>query len=245
MKEQVQQVLIDCVIDGNVVRITGQQLDRKVYDGVKKALEGIGGQWKGGKVGGFVFPADPTELVAQLKGGERRNLKKEYQFFPTPDALADRLVALAQISDGMDILEPSAGDGAIVRAIHRVFPQFLVDVCEINPTQWEVLAKMKNVIPVAQDFLTIGEWKWDRIVANPPFSKNQDIDHVLSMWDRLRRGGRIVSVVSTHWETSTNKKETAFREWLKKVDARKIDIPAGTFKESGTNIATKILIIDK
>ncbi len=249
MQEQVQQVLSDCVIDGNVVKITGQQLDRKIYEGVKKALEGIGGQWKGGKVSGFVFPADPTDLVDQLKGGERRNLKKEYQFFPTPDALADKLVALAQIGEGMEILEPSAGDGSIVRAIHRELPHAWVNFCEINPIQYESLAKMKGASPVAMDFLTVEggteDDKWDRIVANPPFSKNQDIDHVLSMWECLRNGGRIVTVTSTHWETSTNKKETAFREWLKKVGARGIEVPYGTFKESGTNIATKILVIDK
>ena len=48
MQEQVQQVLSDCVIDGNVVKITGQQLDRKIYEGVKKALEGIAMEgWEG------------------------------------------------------------------------------------------------------------------------------------------------------------------------------------------------------
>lgn len=39
--------------------------------------------------------------------------------------------------------------------------------------------------------------------------------------------------------------EHDIREWLNKVNAVIEDIPAGEFKESGTNIATCLIIIDK
>jgi hypothetical protein len=57
----------------------------------------IGGKWKGGKVFGFVFATDPTELLDQIANGEKRNLKKEFQFFATPEKLADELVYLADL----------------------------------------------------------------------------------------------------------------------------------------------------
>jgi hypothetical protein len=82
-------------------------------------------------------------------------------------------------------------------------------------------------------------------VANPPFSKNQDIDHVMKMYDLLKKGGRLVSIMSSHWKTSKNKKETEFREFIKKTKATVKDVEAGAFKQSGTNVATVIVVIDK
>jgi hypothetical protein len=65
------------------------------------------------------------------------------------------------------------------------------------------------------------------------------------MYDCLKDGGRLVTIASRHWETSNNKKETEFRNWLKKVRAKIQKVPSGTFKESGTMIESQILIIDK
>ena len=42
-----EQVLQDCTIEGNVVKLPNIQLDRKDYQEVAKALELIGGKWKG------------------------------------------------------------------------------------------------------------------------------------------------------------------------------------------------------
>ena len=87
--------------------------------------------------------------------------------------------------------------------------------------------------------------RFDRIIANPPFSKNQDIDHVKKMYKLLRKGGRLVSVMSNHWNVSSNKKETEFKEWLDKVESEVYDIPSGTFKKSGTLVGGKIVVINK
>ena len=50
-----EQVLQDCKVEGNVVKLPNIQLDRKNYQEVAKALELIGGKWKGGKIRGFFF----------------------------------------------------------------------------------------------------------------------------------------------------------------------------------------------
>lgn len=41
-----EQVLQNCTIEGNVVKLPSEQLDRKLYQEVAKALELIGGKWK-------------------------------------------------------------------------------------------------------------------------------------------------------------------------------------------------------
>jgi protein-L-isoaspartate O-methyltransferase len=241
-----EEVLKRCKVDGTIVRLPAEQLDRKLYLEVAKSLELIGGKWKGGKVAGFVFPSDPTELLEQIAGGEKRNLKKEFQFFATPPELADRLVALAQVENDHVILEPSAGQGAIVSAIHRMLPAKNVYYCELMPVNNTFMQRMQNVTFICEDFFALSQnaKPYDRIIANPPFAKNQDIDHILKMYEVLTPGGRLVSVASNHWRFSKNKKERAFRDWVYDMGLVE-EIDAGVFSESGTNIAACIIIINK
>jgi 16S rRNA G1207 methylase RsmC len=86
---------------------------------------------------------------------------------------------------------------------------------------------------------------WDRIIANPPFSKNQDIAHIRKMYNSLKSGGKMVSISSKHWRISSGKKEKEFEKWLKEVKAIVKEIPPGEFKESGTMVETLIIMITK
>lgn len=239
------RALNDCTVEGNVVKLGPAQLDRKIYVEVKSALDGIGGSWKSGKVGGFVFPHDPAELLSDLQGGTKRNLQKEFQFFETPPHLAKRLVEMAEInSPDLEVLEPSAGNGAIVKAILAHEPGLCVHGFELSPYNRPELDKIEDFIFLGEDFLNNSLdplIQFDRIVANPPFNNNQDIAHIYQMYQRLRRGGVLVSIASRHWLTSTNKREVNFRTWLNAYGGDVTDIAAGEFKESGTNIATCII----
>ena len=80
-----EEVLQNCTVDGNVVKLPNVKLDRKLYLEVSKSLELIGGKWKGGKIFGFIFPSDPTELLQQIASGEKRNLKKNFSFSEHPN----------------------------------------------------------------------------------------------------------------------------------------------------------------
>jgi len=100
--------------------------------------------------------------------------------------------------------------------------------------------------PPEDDFLQLESGEvFDRIIANPPFAKNQDIEHINKMYRILKPGGIIVTLASNHWKTSTNARETEFRTWIEYINAEITDLPAGTFKESGTEIATCMLKIKK
>lgn len=241
------EVLQACTIEGNIVKLPPFQLERKLYQDVAKSLELIGGKWKGHKIMGFVFSEDPTDLLSQIAKGTKRDLKKEFQFFATCDSLADRVVSMADIKEKDDVCEPSAGQGAIVNAIqratwrHRTVLGF--ELMEINRT---FLDRIGGFVLLGNDFLR--ECKnvyFDKIIANPPFAQNQDIDHIIKMYKCLKPGGRIVTIASKHWQFGSNKKETQFREWLEEIDAEVHEVAAGEFKESGTNIATCIIVIDK
>jgi hypothetical protein len=238
-----EEVLQNCTVEGNVVKLPNVQLERKLYQEVAKALELIGGKWKGGKVFGFVFATDPTDLLEEIANGEKRNLKKEFQFFATPDDLADKLVKLADLTNTDTILEPSAGQGAIIKAINKV--------CGVTPDCFEFMDVNRAILNksglrfnlIGEDFFNHKGKKYTKIIANPPFTKNQDIDHLKEMYNCLTPGGILVCITSNSWYTGNQKKQVEFKNWLDEIEANIIDIEKGSFKESGTMVGGKIVII--
>lgn len=243
--ETKEEVLQKCTVDGTVVKLPVGKLDRKLYQEVAKSLEKIGGKWKGGKVFGFVFNVDPTDLLKQISNGEKRNLKKEFQFFATTEKLADELVYLADLNDYDTILEPSAGQGAIIKAINKV--------CSVVPDCFELMDMNRDILSksdlyfdlIGDNFLNHSGKKYSKIIANPPFSKNQDIDHLKEMYNCLLSGGRLVCITSEIWTNGNQKKQVDFKKWLLDVKAEVMNIESGSFKESGTTVGGRIIVINK
>jgi len=238
------EVLQQSTVEGNTVKLPSVQLDRSIYMEVKKKLEKIGGAWKGGKTQGFVFPTNPEDLLKQIAGGENRNLKKEFQFFETPEKIVDLLVYYAEIKPEHTILEPSAGRGAIIKGINKF---------GITPDCYELMDQNIEILKNSglrfnfkgKDFLKNDRTRYDRIIANPPFTKNQDIDHIIEMYECLKPGGILVSVASTSWDEGSQIKQKFFRNWIRQVNTYIIELPSGAFKESGTMVPTVILVINK
>ena len=242
----VNKYLKDVEIEDNLIRLPVGQLDRKEYLEVKNKLELIGGKWKGGKTQAFIFEQNPKELLDKICDGENINLKKEFQFFETPEKIADNLVYYADIQNYDTVLEPSAGRGAILKAIAKISPVVpcCYEIMDLNKTM--LIKTGLNYRLLGEDFLNNDDnLEYSKIVANPPFSKNQDIKHIYEMWNRLARGGRIVTIASAHWKNCDNKKEKEFREWLENKDAEIIGLENGEFKESGTMIKMCIIILNK
>lgn len=240
-----QEVLQQCTVEGNIVKLPSIQLDRSQYLDIKKSLELIGGKWKGGKTQGFEFPTDPIILLDQIANGDKRNLKKEFQFFATPEKLANELVFLAHLKQHDTILEPSAGQGSIIKAINNV--------CNVVPDCFELMDVNKVILKkselsfnlIGDDFFNNKGKTYSKIIANPPFTKNQDIDHLREMYNCLSRYGKLVCITSESWVNGSQKKQIEFRNWLDEVNAEVINIEKGAFKESGTSVGGKIVIINK
>lgn len=240
----VEEVLKHCTFENNILRLPDVQLNPKSYAEVKKWIMEAGGKWNGGKVQGFTFDFDATRVAGILMSGKRCNLKQDFQFFSTPPALADWLVSLSDVRPDYAILEPSAGTGAIITAIRKACPDVVVDAFELMPENRQALEKMSGVSLVGDDFTQGVPRLYDRIFANPPFSKNQDIRHVRMMYDTLNPdGGEMCVITSQHWVSGSEKECVQFREWLHEVCAETHEIPNGVFDESGTNIATMAIVI--
>ena len=245
-KWSVEEILKHCTLEDGVLKLPQVQFNKKSYAEVKKWIEEAGGSWQGGKVQGFTFPFNPERIFSILKEGKRCNLQQDYQFFETPADVADWLVMLAGgIHEDDTVLEPSAGRGALIKAIHRACPSVTVECYELMPENREFLHTLSNVILLDEDFTKNSVGSYTKIIANPPFSGNQDIEHVRLMSDRLEEGGTLAAITSQHWKFASEKKCIDFRNWLKEVHGEVFEISAGEFKESGTSISTMAVVIKK
>lgn len=241
-----EDILKECKVEGNVVKLPPYQLQRDIYLKVKKHLENIGGKWKGGKTQGFIFQTDPTTLLEQIANGERRNIKKEFQFYETPKPLADDLASLVPLTPVSKVLEPSAGTGALIKAIHRLNPGIVVDCYELMDDNRDVLQKLPNINILGADFFECNRTNYyDVVIANPPFNHNQDIDHIRKMYDVVKPGGIILSVSSYSWTFGSQKKQKSFREWLRELNCQRIELDQDAFKESKANARSVLLKIHK
>ena len=86
---------------------------------------------------------------------------------------------------------------------------------------------------------------FDRVCMNPPFEKRQDVKHVLKAFSMLKPGGKLVSIMSAGVTFREDKMGKEFRDFVKSHNGRIIDLPEGSFKESGTGVNTVIVVMDK
>lgn len=165
-------------------------------------------------------------------------------YFPTPRAVAARVVELANIPDNARVLEPSAGKGDLADAVRRAVPSAQLDVVELRPSLREVLA-LKGYNLVADDFLAFHGGPYPRIVMNPPFEHGQDAAHVRHAFELLEPGGVLVAIVSEG--LFFREDAAAFRAWLAEVGGVDERVAQGAFLESDrpTGVATRIVTIEK
>ena len=85
----------------------------------------------------------------------------------------------------------------------------------------------------------------NRVVMNPPFTRHQDIDHVRHAYDLLDAGGVLVAIMCESTFSRSDKKSVEFRDFLGSVYAQTIKLEPGAFRESGTDVVTRIVKIRK
>jgi SAM-dependent methyltransferase len=217
-----------------------RQLPRDLYVNTAKIIELLGGKWNR-SLAAHVFEGDCAERVDEaVIAGEVTDFKKMYQFYETPPELASRMAFMANVHDGHRVLEPSAGKGAILKALP---PSVYRMAVELNGAMVDLVALANRVH--YGDFLQCnGELgTFDQIIANPPFRNGQDVDHVRHMYHLLKPGGILITVMSPAWQYRMDKKHAEFRAWLERLDHEVEDLPEGTFKCSGTNVRSLLVTI--
>ena len=199
---------------------------------------------------------DSKEARNKYTPGQNVTAAKNLGWFETPASVAEQVVEHAKVTtysnEGtLQILEPSAGEGALIK---RVLTTKNVRRCkfhaiEVHPERARKLRSLGVVSAVAQEnFLEvspIGMPRFDRVVMNPPFDRGQDIDHVLHALDFLAQDGILVAVMSASAEFSTTKKAEELRSQMERRKGYFVDLPEGSFKDAGTMVNTVLCVIGR
>lgn len=242
----IADVLRNATVLGNKLTLPPGQLDRTLYTAIDKVLKAAGGKWnRGAKAHVFADEAGIAKFMGALKGGFIVDAKKAMQQFFTPADLADYVVRQADIEPGMTVLEPSAGQGAlaIVAAAHGGKVTCVEKDVELAAALLNAHGYM-SIYP--EDFmLWTPELRFDRVVMNPPFTGQQDVEHITRAFSFLRSGGKLVSVAGAGIKSNSRKDVREFRALVESVGGSIESLPEGSFKESGTGVNTVLVVMEK
>lgn len=218
-------------------------------------------EWYGEVVAdGQTKEADPFEA--------KTTPAKYFGFYPTPEAATERVYAKLALNrkpgqPELRVLEPSAGTGNLARMAARQLSGWdydaddkrieysykaIVDCVEIQPHLAMRLEAQGFNRVFCHDFMTLRPETtglYDRVVANPPFDRERDIDHVMHALEFLKPDGQLVAIMSAGTEFRETRKSIAFRELMGRLNAKWEDLPANSFAEVGTNVNTLIVTVWK
>lgn len=229
-------------LDGHMLRLTGQ-LDRPLYIATNKVLEAAGGKWNR-SAKAHVFDDDPSDVLDMiLLTGEYTDARREFDAFYTPMLVVEMLFERAAIQPGQLVLEPSAGDGALLTA--AVAQGANVIAYELRTDT--AIGVVPGLIEIHRgvDFLTVpARPDFDRVVMNPPFSRQQDMLHVSHAYQFLKPGGRLVAVMSPAFTFRSTALAVGFREMVDEYG--EVDpLPDGSFNAAGTGVRTVLVTLER
>ena len=181
------------------------------------------------------------------KNRDSRRNKIGVDWYATPEPVGLKMVQWAGVHKGDDVLEPSAGDGAIGRWVSE----------DANLVMIEPSNELASRAQLANTSATIhnGDFeahntmiKYDAIVMNPPFGHagSLALEHVKKACKHLRDGGRVVALVPNspnllkgleEWQDSAAGKEFYL--------VAKVGLPASTFENANTSVNTFVMILER
>lgn len=188
------------------------------------------------------------EIISAMKKSIKTGVSFQVapQLFETPSELSNRMAEMLDISPSDRILEPEAGKGSLIRACENSNE---ITAIEINYQLCNYLrASYPEAKVICDDFLKLSPealGEYDKILMNPPFADSQDIEHITHAFKILKKGGVLVAIACEGPFFRQDKKSTSFRDFLKSQNAEVIQLPEGSFKESGTMVRTRLIKIEK
>jgi protein strawberry notch len=209
---------------------------------------------------------DPAEAIERLLRDQARlplqsrrdQTQVDFQQFSTPPAEGFLVVQAAAASPGMNVLEPSAGNGNL--AVQARISGANVETNEIDPRRRELLTS-QGFEPTAFDAerldnLLSPEKSYHVIVMNPPFSATGGrvrghrtafgARHIEQALLRLKPGGRLVAVVGRGMALD----RPMFGEWWKEIGNRyriraNLGMDGREYARFGTTFDHQMIVIDR
>lgn len=163
-------------------------------------------------------------------------VSKDLQYYPTPAAVVERVLSQRNWK-GAKVLEPSCGCGRFMDALRNAGAGVLGVEVDLGRAE---IAKAKGHAVRVGNFLEMApnpSGLFDEVVMNPPFYGKHYAKHVEHALKFLREGGTLTAILPVTARYDHGLLDSYRPRWL--------DLPVGSFTESGTNINTTILTIHK
>lgn len=197
---------------------------------------------------GSVLPDGvPTPEQNLRHKAQSTEVSKDLAFYPTPAKTVKWMLdeGVAECVKGKSVLEPSAGEGAIVKALLPYTKE--VTAVEVDPGRCSYLRQLPIKSVLNANFLGLTATPvFDVVVMNPPFVGTHYVSHVMHAYEFVVSGGLLFTILPATARYSETGDHAKFREWVDSLYSTQwTDLPAGSFKASGTNINTVMLRIRK
>lgn len=166
-----------------------------VSQDVATVLERIGGTKNG--YSHWLFDYDVSAVLSTMYRTGGLPEQRTYQFYPTPESIADVVIEMADVGPEHTVLEPSAGQGGLADKLPF---REKVTCIEISQLHCDILRAKGYQKVRCLDFLVANrDWvsreTYDRIVLNPPFSDGRAVAHLKHAASMLNNDGILVAVL--------------------------------------------------
>lgn len=172
-------------------------------------------------------------------GTQKKNSRTKAQegkdYFATPEPVGLKMAQWAGVRGGEDVLEPSAGHGAIARWFPEPANRTAVEPSSALRSRLAMVFDGKIIEGTFEDHNVVN--KYDGIVMNPPFGVGGKtaIDHLEKAATHLRDGGRIVALIPRGPMA-----DKRLEKFLYETEAK----PLGTTSRTGDYYAGDVVTID-
>ncbi|MGE3646674.1 MAG: DUF4942 domain-containing protein, partial [Beijerinckiaceae bacterium] len=168
-------------------------------------------------------------------------MAKNFGYFPTPPEVSKRILDDCYLEPGMKVLEPSAGDGALIRALRERCDGLEIHAIELQEQFRDQLRPLAQRVTIGNFLTEDPEPIYDRIVMNPPFDRGMDVAHVQHARKFLKPGGLLIAIMSAGVEFREDRATKQFRDSfnLGRYSGNPFwSLPMGSFESVGTGVAT-------
>lgn len=179
------------------------------------------------------------DVLADTRDGEEERrpgtaVSKDLQYYPTPEAVVEKVLDQLYLKDEL-VLEPSCGCGrfldGLVKAGARVYG------IECDPERAAIAKSKGHAVHVGNFLETAPQAKFDKVVMNPPFYGKHYAKHIEHALKFLKEGGSLTAILPVTARYDHGLLDHHRPRW--------VDLPVGSFTESGTNINTTVVTIFK
>lgn len=246
---------------GKYARNLQQSISEQVLEDSGEEIEvsdsqGIGGREKDGMGSAMdeqveennTYEGSILDYYGNQKLNSNRSNRAGKEFYPTPEPVGWKMVEWADIKEGDEVLEPSAGQGAIARYVPRTNK-----LTAIEPSM-----SLRNTLKLRAGGLGrrfvddifenhTANNKYEVILMNPPFENRGKLAqaHIEKALDgHLRESGRCIAIMPNGSSMNTWE-ENFLKDNPHIVKTAEILLPTCAFERAGTKVATKIVIYNK